>query len=327
MKINLSEKEFIQYGYYLDTLENTIDEADYFNDILTNGYEVKKSIEPFRIDCLNVEPYLSNPYFKTVKPSKKKIGNITLTYDKYLPKQGFVYDEIVVSDPFFEERTPFGFFKKEFSYLAIKENGVTWMSVTPHEINTMKESIAKAKGHTTTLGLGLGYYAFMVSNKNEVSKVTIIETNQKIIDVFKKEILPFFPHKEKIEIIKEDAYEYLDKKIDGDYLFADLWHLPEDGLPMYTKLLNLENNNPHIAFDYWIEKSMLALLRRAIIILIDEESEGSDESSYKEESTFSDHLINQIHFILKEKEISSLKDVDELLSFESLKNIARKMTF
>ncbi len=327
MKINLSEKEFIQYGYYLDTLENTIDEANYFNDILTNGYQVKKTLEPFRIDSLDDKPYLDNPYFKTVKPSPKKIGNIVLSYDKYLPKQGFVYDEIVVSDPFFQERTPFGFFKREFSYLALKENDVTWMSVTPHEINTMKDSIAKAKGHVITLGLGLGYYAFMVSNKKEVSKITIIEANQKIIDIFKKEILPFFPNKYKIEIVNKDAFEYLSEQISGDYLFADLWHLPEDGLPMYAKLLNLEQVNPQIKFDYWIENSMLALIRRAIIILIDEESEGSDDENYKEESTFSDHLINQIHFILKDKEINSLKDVDSLLSLESLKNIVKKIRF
>lgn len=327
MKINLNEKEISQYGYYLDTLENTIDEADYFNDILANGYQVKKSIEPFRIDLLNEKEYLSNPYYKTVKPTKKKIGNVTLTYDKYLPKQGFVYDEIVITDPFFQERTPFGFFKNEFPYLALKENDVTWMSVTPHEINTMKDSISKARGHVITLGLGLGYYSFMVSNKDDVSKVTIVEMNQKVIDIFKQEILPFFPHKEKIEIIKDDAFKYLDKEIEGDYLFADLWHLPEDGLPMYAKIANLEKKNPQIKFEYWIEKSMLTLIRRAIIILIDEEMNGADDEDYKEESTFSDHLINQTHFVLKDKELNSLKDIDDLLSFPSLKEIAKKINF
>ncbi len=327
MKINLSEKEMSQYGYYLDTLDNTIEEADYFNEIMNNGYQVKKSLEPFRIDCLAEREYKENPYFKTVKPSFKHIGNINLTYDKYLPKQGFVYDEIVTSEPFFQERTPFGFFKGEFPYLAIKENDVTWMSVTPHEINTMKEPITNAKGHVITLGLGLGYYAFMASNKDEVNKVTIIEMNQKIIDIFKKEILPFFPHKEKIEIIKANAFEYLDKKVDGNYLFADLWHLPEDGFPMYCKLLRLEEKNPQIKFEYWIEKSMLSLLRRALIILLDEEMNGSSDEDYLQESTFSDHLINQSHLILKEKVISSLKDIDELLSFQSLKKIATKINF
>ncbi len=327
MKINLNEKEISQYGYYLDTLENTIDEADYFNEILTNGYQVKKSIEPFRIDLLNEKDYLSNPYYKTVKPSKKRIGNISLTYDKYLPKQGFVYDEIQVSEPFFQERTPFGYFKNEFPYLALKEGETTWMSVTPHEINTMKENISQAKGHVITLGLGLGYYSFMVSNKPEVKKVTIVEMNQKIIDIFKGEILPFFPHKEKIEIVKADAFSYLSKQIDGDYLFADLWHMPEDGLPMYAKLINLEEKNPQMKFTYWIENSMLSLLRRAIIILIDEEMNGADDDDYNEEETFSDHLINQTHFALKEKEINSLKDIDELLSPESLKSIVKKITF
>lgn len=72
---------------------------------------------------------------------------------------------------------------------------------------------------------------------------------------------------------------------------------------------------------------MLALIRRAIIILIDEELNGSTDEDYKFEETFSDHLINQVHFILKRLEINSTKDIEELLDFISLKNITSKLEF
>ncbi len=327
MKIRLSEKEIHTYAFYLDALSKTIEEADYFNDIIHSGKRVKERKRPYPIKELSFEEYSKNPYYQIVRPHSKKEGDVYLNSHFYEANQGFVYDEISCDGRFFEERTPFGFFSKRFPFLALEEKGVTWMSVTPHEINTMKKSVADAYAHVVTLGLGLGYYAFMVSNKDSVSKVSIVEKNHKIIDIFRKEILPFFPHPEKIEIIEGDAYSFLDSSFEGDYLFADLWHMPEDGLPMYTKMLPFEEKHPATHFSYWIERSMLALIRRALIILIDEELKGTLDENYLSESSFSDHLINQIHFILKNKEISSLKEIRELLSYPSLKEIAKKIVF
>lgn len=327
MKIHLNQKEMDTYGYYLEGLSKTIDEADYFNDLLHSGEKVKDRKRPYPIKELSFDEYSSNPYYQIVRPHSKKEGDVYLNYHHYEPNQGFVCDEISCDSNFFEEHTPFGFFSKKFPFLAIDENDTTWMSVTPHEINTMKKPIEEAHGHVITLGLGLGYYAFMVSNKENVSKVTIIEMNHKIIDIFQKEILPFFPHKEKIEIMEGDAYSFLDSSFEGDYLFADLWHMPEDGLPMYVKMLPFEEKHPGVTFSYWIEKSMLALIRRAVMVLIDEEMLESVDENYLHECTFSDHLINQVHFVLKEQEISSLEEVRKLLSFSSLKGIARKIVF
>lgn len=327
MKINLSAKEKKEFGRYLQALSENIDEGDYFNDILYSSEPVREQKKPYRIIKLSPNEYLDNPYYKTVKANKKKEGNIYLSYDKYLPFQGFVYDEIELDESYFREETPFGFFEKEFPFLSLKEKGTTWMSITPHEINTMKKPIDEASGNVATLGLGLGYFAFMTSMKDDVSSVTIVDSNQTIIDVFEKQILPLFPHKEKIKIIKDDAFEYVEKMAHIDYLFADIWHMPEDGLPLYSKLLKYEEIKKSTAFSYWIENSILSLIRRALIILIDEEIQGSEDENYLDEETFSDHLINQIHFILKSKEISSIKDIRDLLNFQSLKNIAKKIEF
>ncbi len=327
MKISLSKEDIKEFQKYLAALDETISEADYFNNILFNDPIISNNKHPYKISKLDAKEYLSNPYYQLIKPRKEKKGDILLTYDKYLPKQGFVYDEISLKGKYLRESTPFGYFDKEFKYLAIKEKNKTWMSVTPHEINTMKEGISEAKGKIITLGLGLGYYAYMVSSKENVSKVTIIEMNGKIIDLFRKEILPLFPNKEKIEIIQGDAFSFLDKQFDGDYLYADLWHMPDDGFPMYAKILKTESKHPNTKFAYWIEKSMLALLRRALIILLDEEINGSGDNDYLNESSLSDHLINQSHFILKNKEIKNIEDIDNLLSFSSLKTIVLDMNF
>lgn len=327
MKISLGKEDIKKFDNYLKALDETISEADYFNDILFNDPIITSKNHPYKISRLDPKEYSSNPYYQVIKPHGEKKGKVLLDYDKYLPKQGFVYDEIKLKGEHFQEETPFGYFEDEFKFLALKEDDRTWMSVTPHEINTMKQNVAEAKGNVITLGLGLGYYAFMVSIKDDVNKVTIVEMNNKIIDIFKEEILPLFPHKEKIEIINEDAFVFLEKDFDGDYLFADLWHMPDDGLPMYAKIAKTEKKHPKTKYAYWIENSILALLRRAIIILMSEEIEGSNDENYSSEETFSDHLINQLHFILKDIEINNTKDINNLLSFASLKNLALRIHF
>ena len=49
-----------------------------------------------------------------------------------------------------------------------------------------------------------------------------------------------------------------------DYVFADLWHDASDGLEMYRKLKKYEILAPKTEFDYWIEPSLLSLLRHIV---------------------------------------------------------------
>ena len=65
-----------------------------------------------------------------------------------------------------------GFFETEFKFPALLENDRIWMTITPNEIETMKEPVDGAFGNVLTFGLGLGYYAYMVSEKENVESVT-----------------------------------------------------------------------------------------------------------------------------------------------------------
>lgn len=58
---------------------------------------------------------------------------------------------------------------------AVLENERIWMTITPNEIETMKEAVDKAFGNVLTFGLGLGYYAYMVSEKVNVESITVVE--------------------------------------------------------------------------------------------------------------------------------------------------------
>lgn len=212
---------------------------------------------PLAIKKLNVNEYFSNEYYKKVKFTDEKMGNIELCYEKYRKYEPFVYDDLSLH--FDGTVIPkVGFFEQDFIFPSVKEDGRIWMTVTPNEINTMKEPVSLANGKVLTLGLGLGYFAFSCAEKPEVEKVTVIEKNKDVIQLFNKKILPFFSYPEKIEIIESDGFKFMENptKTDFDFIFCDLWHDVSDGLPMIERLKEYEKNFPSATFRYWIENSI-----------------------------------------------------------------------
>lgn len=179
----------------------------------------------------------------------------------YKPYELFVRDDLIYEE---QKIIPqLGFFEKPFYFPAIYQNDVLWMSITPNEINTMKEPINKAFGNVLTFGLGLGYYTYMTSLKDNVNSVTVIEKDANAIFLFKKYILPQFSHPEKVIIIEKDAFAFYNNLVDGlyDFVFVDIYHDVSDGLIIYKKFKETENRFNKTPFSYWIEKSIIKYLK------------------------------------------------------------------
>ena len=187
------------------------------------------------------------------------------------------------------------------------------MSLNPNEIETMKPFIEKAKGDVLVLGLGMGYVPFMMSEKSEVKHITIIEKDKNIINLFNKVLFPSFRNKNKITIICDDAISYVSNKKRYDYIFADLWHNPDDGLDLFIKLKRINKS-----IDCWLETSLIALLRRCMITLIEEQLEGLTEDNYKKAKTPTDRTINHYYEKTKNLVINNEDDLWNLLSNSSL---------
>ena len=233
-------------GVGLDILDKNTD-RDFYNKYFTK-----------MMKCLKTNDYKENEYYKNIINPKIKQDNIEFKYEYYKPYEGFVFNDI---EKDLEGRMypQVGFFEEHFRYPAILENGRIWMTVTPNEIETMKSPIEKAHGKVLTLGLGLGYYQYMISNKTNVDEIYIIDKNETIINLFKKYILPQFQNKDKIKIIHADAFEFLKNdmsKYNFNFVFSDLWHDVSDGVDMYLDIKNYEKLYPNIDFEYWIEKSI-----------------------------------------------------------------------
>ena len=215
---------------------------------------------------LSPEKYHTDKYARTVRIPTARIGKWQLCTHSYLPYEPFVCNHPVLTREL-REIPQIGYFSEEFVFPAVLENGIEWMTVTPNEIETMRGPIEESHGSVLTLGLGLGYYAFHASEKEAVSHVTVIERDPDVISLFKEHILPQFPHMEKITVIQADAFAFLEKelpKTQFDYLFADLWHDASDGLDMYLQIKRYEKAYPNTRFAYWIEPSLLSVLRHMV---------------------------------------------------------------
>lgn len=294
----------------LNFLEINIDDEE--NIELANKYFQN-------INCLNSEKYSKNPYALKVKPSPIKKGKYEIKYLSYSPYQLLPNDEITVNPEYFEEISSVGYFKNDFKYLAILQNNTIWMSLNPNEINTMEKDIEKATGKVLTFGLGLGYFQFICSLKEDVKEITIVEKDPNIIALFKQFLLPFFPYRNKIKIIQIDAFDFMENKFDNsyDFVYVDIWHTPNDGLLPFIKFKNFEKRF-NKEFNYWLVPSLIQNLRRCFITILEEYFEGFDDENYNEFETDYDQAINLIYSKIKNKNYRSYDEIYSDLSDESL---------
>ena len=306
-----NEEEIKQY------IKEGLNENETIVEILYDFYGLKHNEENDEVmdyyflnnlKKLESSRYLNNPYVKAIK-KEGKLGKYSLRYLTYAPYQLFAYDDIKIDG--YKENSQIGYFDKSFSYLALTQGNNVWMSLNPNEIETMEPFINKGKGNVLVLGLGMGYVPFMLSLKNEVKSITIIEKDIEVINIFNKLIYPSFPKKEKIKIIQGDAISYTNKQKDTgyEYIFADLWHDPEDGLELFVKLKNIDEK-----IDCWLNTSMYALLRRCMITLLEEQLNGYQEDAYKFFKTYTDKVINVYYQKTKNLHLEKDEDLNSLLN-------------
>ncbi len=239
------------------------------------------------VRILDAERYKNNPYYNKICIPDVKKGKWELKHEKYPAYRGVVCDDVELCDGM-REVVPIGFFKEDFIFPAVLEDGNEWMTLTPVDLDTCEDAINRAHGRVVTFGLGLGYYTFMVSEKESVESVTVVEKSHDVVELFTNYILPQFSHPEKIIIVEDDAFRYAEHVMPNEHFdlaFVDTWRDASDGAPMYRKMKKLEQLSPDTEFLYWIENFLVSRLRaeryRDLCEAIDTGS-GSAPSSYVE---------------------------------------------
>ena len=298
-----------------------------------NDYEIKKNafdklnkLYPFPNDyvkdnilwdtqILRADHYYKNPYLNALKGVAFKEQGWTLSNVKRSAFTLCPYQEEYAYGSNYALKMGIATFDTDYIYPSISLYDQEWMSLNQHEIRTMETPIALARGKVLTLGLGLGYFAFMSSNKEEVKEVHIVEMDLELIKLFNKYLLPLFPHQEKIHIHKADAYHFINDIHDGDYdyIFSDLWQDVGDGVISYLKLKSVFRNFKKTTCSYWIEGSIIAYLRLLIIGVMKDEYYQTD-SDYDEIQLF---IKNK----LKDHILSNSSDIDTLLCNQGLDHL------
>lgn len=216
----------------------------------------------YAVHLLDAGECRKDPYYQTIRLPKISRGTWEMGYKTIKAYELFTSDDLKML-PDGREIPQTGFFTEDFEAPVVEENGREWMTVTPSEINTMTADIKAAFGRVAVFGLGLGYYAFMASEKPDVSQVVVIEREKSVISLFEEFILPQFPHRQKVTVIQADAYEYA-RNMGREHFecaYVDIWHDVLDGVNLYLRMKRLEPYSPDTRFLYWIEPSMLAWLR------------------------------------------------------------------
>ncbi len=223
--------------------------------------------------CLSASIFEQDPYLRQVKVSEPwEEGRFTLTTASYAPGELFGYDMPMNDGKLVVPRL--GYAAKTVRFPAIYEGVTPWMSVCPSEMNTVGKDAKvcaewlESRAHHGTglkvlvLGLGLGYFPFLVQTEVSEASFTIVEESPEIISLFTKHLLPQFPSPEKIRIVRADAIEYLNDVRPGeyDYLYADIWQDEIDGAEAYLAIQRLEARLPGTHFAYWIEKEIKTAL-------------------------------------------------------------------
>lgn len=257
---------------YTDEQLRSLEREGFFDGDFTKLYVLKKLCDKLDIWSYADEEYLKkmfsearllsgsafekDPYLTNIKVPTVNNGNVLLTNACYEKGEFFQYDMPRLSDDIVVPKL--GCFDRRVFFPCVYEGNMPWVSVCPSEINSMSIDFDKAEGRCLVLGLGLGYYPYIISRSNKVKSITIVELNEKIIVLFEKYILPQFENKHKIKIIHADAIEYMKtvERDEYDFCYADIWEGQEDGAPLYKQIREHEARLPYTRFAYWIEEEI-----------------------------------------------------------------------
>lgn len=207
---------------------------------------------------LDTDIFLNNPYIKNIKIHNIPNHNDINIIDGCYLKNEILFTNKLLRDRNFRYIPSLGLLCDDIHFPVLKEKDTTWMSIAPSEILTNKHHIEEMKGNVLIFGLGLGYFPYMCSLKDNITSITIVESNKWIINLFKEYILPQFNLNIPIKIMEDDCKSlYLNKDFMNRFssVFIDIWNNTIAGITLYIFFRENEDNlNSKI--NYWLEKDM-----------------------------------------------------------------------
>jgi spermidine synthase len=125
-----------------------------------------------------------------------------------------------------------GEYVQEGKYAKLVVHGQIMMSDTRMEHYTNYGAVSAARGHVFVAGLGLGMILHPMAAKKEVTKITVLEKYQGVIDLVGKTV------PKKVEIVCADVFDWKPEAgTKFDVVYFDIWpDISTDNLPEIGKL-------------------------------------------------------------------------------------------
>ncbi|MEN3003964.1 hypothetical protein [Dehalobacterium formicoaceticum] len=255
-------------------LISMVDMSDYLSAVLNytgkiltprQEKELIKILKKYRIPHeglkYDVKILSENPYFRDIH--LEEVSSPTVKYDKATIKKRTLIN-MNFHQPlgkYLFHHHPMGYFESDIDLPVLMEGDKVWMSPAVSEIESMRPGIKRGHGKCLTFGLGIGVLPYLWLLKDEVEEVTVVEFNQDVIDLFEIYIRPQFKTNKNLKIIHGNAFDYYNEEFLNrfDYVYVDFWESNEDGLELYTRLMEKKITLTHI--DYWVEDSILSDLK------------------------------------------------------------------
>lgn len=113
-------------------------------------------------------------------------------------------------------------YDKPIPYTILKDKNRIWMTNTPAEQTSQHHALKKCKGRVLVGGLGLGYFVKKLQEKDNITKVTVVEISQDVINLVWKQLRL----DSRFSIIHMDIKKYLKIRIctrEFDWVYLDTW--------------------------------------------------------------------------------------------------------
>lgn len=310
----LLEKEF----YTSEILNTKVEAGEFLHEDfveLCEKHNGNRLIE-YNIVELDKDVVMNNPYLKNIKISICQQGDVCLARRRFIPARTLImYDEKLRNLDHFNQINSYCWCQHDVRFPALIDEvtGVCWMSVEPYEISTSNKFIESASGNVLLLGCGLGYFAYMLSLKNNVNKITIVDNNPNVIKLFQEKILCQFEQKDKIELVQSDALEYMYRTnlSTFDFVNVDIWRDVQDMVLTYLPCLEIEKKYPNTSFYYWDEGAFKEAIQKNVI-----------GAACGFDKLFEGEIIRRIgEDIVQQTPINSREDFQKLLKFDNLREI------
>ena len=303
----------------LEKYKTALEKKDAAFDILEKVYPIKndfvKKTIRWETKVLETKHLEANPYYKALKSISFNEGEYRLEYPEIKAYALCYYGEEYAYGANYAINMSLAMIDHDFSYPSIYKKGLEWMSLSPYEMRTYEVPIALAKGHVLVLGLGIGYFAYMASLKEEVTDIHIVEGDPKLVEVFRKHLLPLFPHPEKIHIDRLVPFTFYDtvEDKDYDYIFCNMWFGVTYGAADYLTVKHHFDTFKYTQCVYYLENTMITYLRTLVVGIMKQEYYHEPDQ----------RTVLEIHIAckLEDYEIKDSNDIDSLLNLKGLNGI------